>query len=99
MAKLLTRFSGRRIKAFYLICTFGIVGVLPDVDHIVCWIIGRGVFDPQASDYGCRLWHPYLLYISGYLCWLGFTLGIGLLLYSIQHAIRASDGDNNTWMR
>ena len=69
---------------------FGLAGMLVDLDHVICILTGHGVYNPQAGEYGCRLWHSYLLPVSGILCGLSFTLAAGLFYYVVYDAIRTT---------
>lgn len=80
----------RPCQAFLIGISYGVCGVLVDLDHLVCFLIGRGVFDPETTQFGCRLWHSYIIPVSGACLCLGIALGIGSLVVFVQHAIRAS---------
>ena len=85
MAGLRNRFSDRRVKALLIVCFLGISGVLVDLDHIVCLVFYPGIAEEAT---GCRLWHPYILPISGTLLCIAGALGIGLFVYVVRHAVR-----------
>jgi hypothetical protein len=90
MASFFARFISRRIEALLVCFTCGIIGVLIDLDHILCGIIGVGRFDPSQGQYGCRLWHPLLLPLAISLGGVAFALGLGLLAYLVFDAFRPS---------
>ncbi len=83
MAKLRNRLSDRRIKALLVVCFMGITGVLVDLDHIVCIVFYPGIAEEAT---GCRLWHPYLLPLSGLVICIAGALGFGLLVYVVRNA-------------
>ena len=78
------------VKAFYVLVGFGLLGVLVDVDHLVCLALGLGTLDPQAGEWGCRLWHSYLLPVGGACLCAAGALGIGLLVYVAYSTARAA---------
>lgn len=80
----------RRAKAFLAVVGYGLLGVCVDLDHVVCIILRRGVFDPATNEYGCRLWHPYLLAVSGGFLCAGGALGAGLLAATLYHAAQST---------
>ncbi len=85
MARLRNRLSDRRIKALLIICFMGISGVLVDLDHVVCLVFYPGIAEEAA---GCRLWHIYLLPLSGLVLCAAGALGFGLLVYLVRNAAR-----------
>ena len=85
MAGFRNRISDRRIKALLIVCFLGISGVLVDLDHIVCLVFYPGIAEEAT---GCRLWHPYILPISGALLCIAGALGIGLFVYVVRNAVR-----------
>lgn len=66
----------------------GCVGVLVDIDHIVCLIAGGGTWNPPAHEYGCRLWHRYLLPTAGCIGGVAIALWIGLFVGLILSTIK-----------
>lgn len=80
----------RRTKALLVVLGYGLLGVCVDLDHVICILLRLGVFDPATNEYGCRLWHPYLLAVSGGLICISGALGIGLLAASLYHAAKSA---------
>lgn len=70
----------RFIEAFLISICGGILGVLLDIDHIICTILDYAPFEPDKGIYGCRLYHHIYLYVSINIFSIAITLGIGLLI-------------------
>ena len=67
---------------------FGAVGVLVDVDHIVCAVAGYAPWNPEAHEYGCRLWHNDYRVIAWYLIGAVIALVAGWIIGVAYHATR-----------
>ncbi len=86
MARFYNRSNNRRIQTYIV---FGIAicfWVFVDLDHLVCI-----VFPPVAGveeAIGCRLFHPYLLPVSGIVLGLSWSLLCGLWGYMVGNSIR-----------
>ena len=87
-ARLHFRFADRCKQALAVGVLCGCVGVLVDLDHVVCVVLGISPLDPAQGIYGCRLWHIYLLPAGGLIACIGIALGIGLLFSMVGHAAR-----------
>jgi hypothetical protein len=62
------------------ISLFGLVGISPDVDHIICALIFPRTWNPEEGQFGCRLAHGLILPISSFIGGMGITLWLGLWL-------------------
>lgn len=81
----------RPCKAFLIFCYFGFFGISPDIDHILCIWLDMGTFDPTKGEFGCRLYHAYIIPIVWCCIILICTSLIGLWLgcvgFTIQRCI------------
>ena len=73
----------------------GAVGVLVDVDHIVCAVFLGMPIDPTINAYGCRLWHPLLIPGAGAVLFAYLALYLGLWTYFIYYATKPAAGIDN----
>jgi hypothetical protein len=65
------------IRAFPFICLCGIVGILPDIDHVVAH------FNGVTANGDFRIWHPAIfIVVVVAMCIIG-TLSTGLYIGSI----------------
>ena len=67
----------RTIKALLIGLLYGISGVLIDLDHLLCAVLGLGIWKPSEGQFGCRLLHPYLLDGGWFLLSISFAFIIG----------------------
>lgn len=95
MGNFINRHHNRWEQTFLAFFVCGSVGVCVDFDHLLCYLIGLSPLDPQANIYGCRLWHVYLLPVSGIILCASITLGIGLLFCLVYYTIRAKSQSNH----
>ncbi len=70
----------------------GTVGVLVDLDHILCGYANGIQIWPVSNLYGCKIWHDLLPLGSGLLIGAVCALGLGLILGLVYDTIRASIG-------
>ena len=61
----------------------GVLGILVDLDHLICATANHIPLWPPPNLYGCKVWHIYLPHISGGILGLAFALGIGFVLYLV----------------
>ena len=80
--------SARRSRSLLAGLLFGAVGVLVDVDHIVCVVAGYAPWNPEAHEYGCRLWHNDYRVIAWYLIGAVIALVAGWIIGVAYHATR-----------
>jgi len=83
-----SKLHNRRIQTFLVGFFCGVVGVCIDADHILCIALGLSPFDIGKGIYGCRLIHPYLIYISGGIIGVVVALSIGLFFYLVYLAVQ-----------
>ena len=86
MAKILRRCFSRLVQALLVFGACGLVGVLADVDHIVCLWLDLGAWNPAAFEYGCRLWHPAYIVIGWVGIGVALSCGAGWVLGLVLHA-------------
>jgi len=91
MVRLRNRFGDRRIKALLIVLGLGVSGVFVDLDHILCMVLNPEI---SVEAIGCRLLHPYLLPVSGFLLLVAGALGFGLWGYLVGDSIGRKPGTN-----
>jgi len=74
------RGSLRLIDAFCIFVYFGLVGVLVDLDHIICGLQNKIPLWPIQNLYGCKLWHDALGPVGWGLLGLALSLLLGCIL-------------------
>lgn len=80
----------RRLTASLLLSMVaGFFAMLVDLDHIVCFIQGIEPWSPETGQYGCRLWHHYLVPVGSVLGCIGIALLAGLYGVLVLHSVRA----------
>lgn len=77
-------------QTFYFGLLCGCIGVLIDIDHILCAYLGLGTWKPEASEYGCRLLHGYILPVAWYLCCIAVALLLGSIVYLVYDTFRTT---------
>jgi|WetSurMetagenome_2_1015567.scaffolds.fasta_scaffold1078553_2 hypothetical protein len=82
------KWFGRRESTLLVGLLCGCVGILVDIDHVACVLLGIAPLDPHTGEYGCRLWHSYLLPISIGWISVGLALAAGLFCVMVYNAIR-----------
>ena len=89
----------RSRKALFIFCYFGFVGMAPDIDHLICCWLDVGACNWQTGEFGCRLFHDYILPVSWYIGSIGIALlfglwvvGIGLAIQQLTNGIRTTLG-------
>jgi hypothetical protein len=78
-------FSGNKhlerfARTFFGLGYFGLVGLLPDIDHLLCSLTQKV---PIWDTIGCKPFHPYLLSLVILWCFIGIALGIGWCGYVV----------------
>lgn len=56
---------------------FGILSVAIDLDHILCAILGQGIWSPSSGQFGCRLLHHWIWDLAFFFLLLSITCAIG----------------------
>jgi len=85
----------RRKQALFVILVSGIFGVLLDLDHIVCAVLGLGEIDPEKGNYGCRLLHDYFVPAGYIIGGIILTCLVGWVLFVVYSAIGTIATDNS----
>lgn len=70
----------------------GAVGVLVDLDHILCGVRSGKQIWPPTNLYDCKVWHDLLPLGSGVFIGVVCALGLGLVLAMVYDTIRSSVG-------
>ena len=82
----------RRPRTYFLIFgACGFIGEYIDFDHLICIWMGLGTFNPQAGEFGCRLYHHLLIPIIGICIGISCTLLFGLCVSAIKLAFRPTN--------
>lgn len=79
----------RRRAASFLIGFFcGCLGVLADLDHLVCVAAGLGEWDPAKGVFGCRLFHPFYLLFGWWGVGAALSCVAGWIVFLVYDAAR-----------
>jgi hypothetical protein len=65
------------IRSLPFICLCGVLGILPDVDHIAAYSSGI----PKDGDF--RVWHPTVFLVVGIVMFIVGALSTGLYIRAI----------------
>ena len=84
----LYRLGIRPRTAFRYSLLFGVCGVLLDLDHILCLIAKMGIWQPETGQFGCRLLHPYFVWLLWWFFDCAIAYAIGSLMALIYDAAR-----------
>lgn len=66
------------------VCMCGIISLVPDIDHVWCYLRDNGLaWLPEKIYQTCRDWHGYYFGFTAALGGIWLSLIIGLLAYAL----------------
>ncbi len=72
----------------------GFVGVIIDLDHILCALQMGLPLLPVKGWYGCKIWHRYIGPAGWVVCGITVTCLLGWAVYMAYHAARSTHDHN-----